>query len=283
MKYNYSVVIPVRYRMNLLYIALASIPDRKDIQIIIVDNTPESMQKDFICTHKLATVLYLTSSPTGGAGCARNVGMASSKGRWFVFLDSDDYFTEKAFDTFDSYLDSESDIIFFDMKSVILGTSEPSSRLDSYSKRLAKKDENLMRFRSTNPVGKMIKRSLITEHNILFQEVRIADDAWFSLVTGYHAKSVTLDTSVVYCATESAADGSLMKTITPENSYTCYCVAMQCNQFLESVGIPQYRGRLLAMVVYALKNHGIKSFIKFVSKAIIEKENIFTGLNKNDK
>lgn len=283
MTYNYSVVLPFRNDLKMLYTALASIPDRQDIQILIVDNSAEPLQKDFVSLHHTATVLYLTSSPTGGAGCARNVGMASAEGRWLVFLDADDYFTQEAFEAFDRYMEAESDIVFFDMTAVYIGTNEHSPRLDYYSQRLAKNDTNLMRYRSANPVGKMIKRSLVEKYNIQFQEVRVSNDTWFSLLTGYYAQTVSIDPTIVYCATESAKDGSLMKTVNPENSYTRYCVAMQCNQFLKKQGLAEYRGRLLAMTYYALKNHGIGTFAKFILKAVKERENLFTGLTKNDK
>lgn len=283
MAYNYSVIVPFRNDLEMLYTALRSIPDRKDIQILIVDNSAESLQKEFVSIHHTAAVLYLTSSPTGGAGCARNVGMAKAEGQWLVFLDADDYFAADAFTTFDKYIESKSDIVFFDMTAVYIGTSKHSPRLDYYSQRLAKNDENLMRYRSTNPVGKIIKRALVEEHKIQFQEVRVSNDTWFSLLTGYYAKTVSIDPAIVYYATESAKDGSLMKTITPENSYIRYCVALQCNQFLKKQGLAKYRGRLLAMTYYALKNHGVRTFCKFILKAIKEQENIFTGLTKNDK
>lgn len=283
MIYNYSVIVPFRNDLEMLYTALGSIPDRKDIQILIVDNSAKSLQKDFTTIHHAANVKYLTSSPTGGAGCARNMGMTKAEGQWLVFLDADDYFTPEAFTAFDKYIESESDIVFFDMSAVYIGTDEHSPRLDYYSRRLAKNDENLMRYRSANPVGKIIKRALVEEHKIQFQEVRVANDTWFSLLTGYYAKTVSIDSTVVYCATESTKDGSLMKTITPENSYIRYCVAMQCNQFLKKQGLTKYRGRLLAMTYYALKNHGVRTFCKFILKAIKEQENLFTGLTKDDK
>lgn len=283
MAYNYSVILPFRNDLKMIHTALASIPDRQDIQILIVDNSTESKQKDFTPVHHTATVMYLTSSPTGGAGCARNVGMAKAEGRWLVFLDADDYFTQEAFAAFDKYLESDFDIVFFDMTAVYIGTNKHSPRLAYYSQRLAKNDGNLMRYRSANPVGKIIKRGLIEKHKIQFQEVRVSNDSWFSLLTGYHAKTVSIDPTIVYCATESDKDGSLMKTINPENSYIRYCVAMQCNQFLKKHGLAKYRGRLLAMTYYAYKNHGARTFCKFILKAIKEKENLFTGLTKDDK
>jgi len=279
---NYSIIIPFRNDLDLLNVGLATIPDREDIQVIIVDNSNISLESQFKNQHKLAIVNYLTSSSTKGAGCARNVGLEKAEGKWLLFMDADDFFTPVAFSTFDRYVNADAEIIFFDMTSVYLGTNKHSPRLDYYSKRIKRADENIMRYRSANPVGKMVAKRLVDREKIKFQEVSVSNDSWFSLQTGYYAIKVLIDSTVVYCATESGEGGSLVKTINPENSYTRFAVAVKRNKFLESVNLHAYRSRLLAMVIYAYKNHGAKVFFMFIRLAIKERENIFTGMTHAD-
>ena len=44
----------------------------------------------------------------------------------------------------------------------------------------------------------MIKRDLIIKYNIRFEEVRNADDVYFSLLVGYHAKTIEVVNKVLY-------------------------------------------------------------------------------------
>ena len=71
MVFNYSIIIPYRDRLSLFQKAIESIPDRKDIQLIIVDNAPQPLLQDQIPVKLLARVEYTKSSPVKGAGCAR--------------------------------------------------------------------------------------------------------------------------------------------------------------------------------------------------------------------
>ena len=90
--YNYSIVLPYRDKYELFLKAIDSIPDRDDIQIIVVDNAIEPLTKDQIPAKDYAHVEYFNSSTTKGAGCARNVGLQHVKGKYIIFLDADDYY-----------------------------------------------------------------------------------------------------------------------------------------------------------------------------------------------
>lgn len=103
--YNHSIIIPYRDKYDLLCKAVASVPDREDIQVIIIDNSEQPLSQERIPKKKQATILFLTSDPTKGAGCARNVGLEHISGKYTIFLDADDYFTPDAFVAFDRYLD----------------------------------------------------------------------------------------------------------------------------------------------------------------------------------
>ena len=62
----------------------------------------------------------------------------------------------------------------------------------------SKRAVNILRFKTHQPWGKMIKRSLVTQHNIKFSEVISSNDSYFSLVTGYYANKILTDSDVVY-------------------------------------------------------------------------------------
>lgn len=276
-EFTYSIVIPFRDKMDLLQIACKSIPDREDIQILIIDNSKESMEKCYTPVHTVAQVDYLTSSPTKGAGCARNVGVANAKGKWLLFLDSDDYYTKEAFSAFDKYKNSENDIVFFDIRAEFLSTKEPSKRSENYNRNIANKDEDRLRYRTAVPYCKMVRRQLVIDNSLSFQEVPVSNDLMFSLTVGHAAKKCAIDDTVCYCVTEGDKNTSLIKTKSPENEFCRYRIVIQRNHFFENIGRDDLRFRLISRIIYAFRHFGFKEGMKYLKLAHQEHQNIFKG------
>lgn len=268
---NYSVIVPYRDKYDLFVAAVESIPDRDDIQIIIVDNSVVPLSQDRIPEKKSAGITYTTSSTTKGAGCARNVGLKHVKGRFLLFLDADDYFTEDAFDAFDRYVEEDYDIVFFNTTSKRLCDGVISDRHKAYSKIVLDWDkshnEDMMRYRWPVPWGKLFKSEFVLAGGFQFEEKPVHNDAWFSLITGHAAQRVWGDTSVVYVVTEGNAGQSLVKTVTRENSYIRYCSKISINKFLKTIGRYDMHIRLLGSLRLALKRHGFKELVRYIRTA----------------
>ena len=116
-----------------------------------------------IVTERDFRLLY--SEPTRGAGGARNVGIENAKGKWIVFADADDFFTENAFDIFYSQYYSEADVVYTLVDSIFLDTREHANRGDLYNNLVidylsGKIDEKKIRIEFNVPWGKMIKKWL---------------------------------------------------------------------------------------------------------------------------
>ena len=241
MDFNYSIIIPYRDKYELFLKAVNSIPDRKDIQIIIVDNASEPMPQDLVPRMEKAKVTYATSSPTRGAGCARNVGLTKVEGYFIVFLDADDYFTPNAFAAFDKYLKQDYDIVFFQSDSIHLSDNLQSHRHETINQLittyLKNGNEDLLRYRFVNPISKMFRADFVLHSGILFDEIRVSNDVWFSVMTGHAAKHITADNAVVYMITAGDNGTSLTRMMTKENWFTRYQVMVRVNKFLKSYQI----------------------------------------------
>lgn len=281
MLYNYSVIIPYRDTLHLLHKAVCSIPDRKDIQIIIVDNSKRNLECENIPTKVNATVLYLTSDSSKGAGCARNFGLKNAKGSHILFLDADDYFTPTAFDSFDKYLDCNFDIVFFKADSIRLKDGSQSNRhykisalIDDY---LLSHNEDSLRYLFPNPCCKLFLADFVFRNDFVFDEVRVSNDVMFSLRTGHFASKITADEHVVYMITEGEKNSSLTKKRSAENQFIRYKVNVEKYLFVVSVGRPDMRYELLSYVVHALVDFGPSEFLKYIKYARQKRVNIFYG------
>ncbi len=278
--YNYSVIVPYRDKYDLFIKAIDSIPDREDIQIIIVDNSLEHLSiNDKIPVKRSARVDYTTSSTTKGAGCARNVGLSHVRGLYTLFLDADDYFTHDAFSAFDRYLNEDYDIVFFNTYSIRLSDGKESNRHIYYSKCVTEwistHDESRIRYRWAGPIAKMYRSAFVLEGNFQFEEKPVHNDAWFSLMTGHSASRVYADESVVYVITEACTGQSLTKTVTRDNAYLRYCTRIKINQFLKTVGRYDMRIRLLGSLRYALTHFGIVEVLRYLWTAHKNKIGVF--------
>ena len=204
----FSIIIPHYDIPDLLMRCLKSIPVSKEIQVIVVDdNSPDA--DTYLERYPELSRPYLEfirAPKNGGAGYARNIGLNHAKGKWQMFADADDFFVEDMYDILSSNADSEADVIFFRKKSVLSDNTDTKTNKFAYidekiDKYLSNGDEWPIRYRLYVPWGKMIKRDLIIKYNIRFEEVRNADDVYFSLLVGYHAKTIEVVNKVLYVLT----------------------------------------------------------------------------------
>ena len=77
---NYSIIIPHKDIPELLQRCLNSIPQREDIEVIIIDDGSKAVP---VLTREDAELVALLEN--GGAGHARNIGLQHAKGKWVHF------------------------------------------------------------------------------------------------------------------------------------------------------------------------------------------------------
>lgn len=269
--YNYSIIIPYRDKYELLCKAVDSVPDREDIQVIIIDNSEKPLPKVRVPQKNQATILFLTSDPIKGAGCARNVGLELVAGEYTIFLDSDDYFMPDAFSAFDCYLEKEYDIVFFDADSIRLSDGKHSTRHEKIhlfiTYYLKTHKEDFLRYHFGNPICKMFRSEFLKEGRYQFQEVKVSNDMMFSVTTGHYAKSITADPSVVYMITEGGKGQSLVKSKTAINQYTRFTVLVEYNAFLKSIDRADMCYKLSSATIKALIHHGPIWFFRYLKYA----------------
>lgn len=244
----YSVIIPHRDSPELLRRCLKSIPDKKDIQVIIVDDNSSPQKVDFSyfpgSERKYTEVIY--NKDNHGAGHARNLALPRAKGQWLLFADADDFYTDNAWELFGQHTNDKADIIYFGITSVDSDSLKATERFKTYNKYVqafvmqpTQVNENLLRYRHDVPWGKMIRRSLVTTHNIIFGESRYCNDTLFSCRCALAAHTIGVEQEAAYCVTESQT--SLTRQMSAEAIRIRFCVICEKNILLREHGLAGYQ------------------------------------------
>lgn len=218
---RYSVIVPYRGEPELLQRALASVPAREDVEVLAVEDAEGR-----------------------GAGWARNRALEKAQGAWLVFLDSDDFFLPGAFDAMDKHAEGEEDLVFFDITSVYSDSLKPSARHRTRSGMLARYASNPSqvqfygRYLYNEPWGKMIRRSLVEDKGIRFDETLCANDFTFSVLCGHWADKVCYDPTTVYCVTEREGSVSSRYFDSPQKTLDRLKVYWKVQRFFDKENIP---------------------------------------------
>lgn len=211
---RYSIIIPHYNTPELLVRCVESIPERSDIQIIVVDDNSPGSDSYKECYPELTrkNVQLVLTKKGGGAGYARNEGLKHATGKWVLFADADDFYVENFSRLLDEHYESNADIVYFNIRSVMSDdVSKPAHRNNSKSRLFEEyaKTGDCAPFRCNycEPWGKMVRMKLIKDNNIRFDETRVDNDHYFSVVSGCLAKEVEIVDEPLYVVT--LREGSL--------------------------------------------------------------------------
>lgn len=282
---RYSVIIPHRNCADLTRRCLMSVPDREDIEIIVVDDNSKNPEELRMVQEELSTInaQFIYTTEGRGAGYARNVGLSHAKGEWLVFTDADDFFEKNAFDIFDKFINDNYDIVYFPHTSVYSETLEPCLRFNvrndcliEYLKESSDHNEEKLKFGDVVPWGKIFRRSVVEQHKIKFDEVPASNDVMFVTQAAYYAKQVHVCEEPVYVLTYRK--GSITRVINKENEYSRFRVSLRFNNFLQEKGLKHLQGRNLSRVLSIWRNLSFKDAVFLTKEVYANGQSLFTGL-----
>lgn len=214
MMITYSIIIPHKDIPRLLQRCLDSIPQRPDLEVIVVDDNsdPGIVDFDHFPGQDRADTTIIFDKSGKGAGRARNIGLEHARGRWLLFADADDLFVEGMYDIVRKGDDSDADVICFKIRSVMSADLNKdldrmtyvNKYIDEY---LTAGDDRFIRLRYPTPWGKMYRRDLVERYGFRFDEIKYANDYFFAVCTGYYAREVKATDEILYIYT--MREGSL--------------------------------------------------------------------------
>ena len=286
MDIKYSVVIPHFNIPDLLLRCIKSIPCRKDIEVIVVDNKSdiENQRKASSICAQFPNVIFIQDSIGNGAGHARNIGMANATGNWLVFADADDFFSPLFWDKVDSYLnESKVDICYFKVSAVNSDTLELGGRDYDYLNSLVdafvgKKNNADISIRTNYPApwGKVFNRAFILRELLMFDEIPTSNDIMFSAISGVKAKSIDACDCIMYVVTYR--EGSLTRLKTPDALFCRFDALLRRNVFYRKVGMANYNSLPIIPMWRTLRRFGICEFFRYLKLLFKYRMNPFSGL-----
>jgi len=237
-KLTYSFIIPHYNIPDLLVRCINSIPQRDDIQIIVVDDGSESKPEGL--RHDVELVLLPEHT---NAGNARNVGLSKAKGRWVLFPDADDFYNPGFLNELDKYVKSDNEMVFFSINSCDSTTLEP---MDMRSKDV---DDSIISSMNGDPDGLnfimyrrgvvwniMFSHDFISKYDFRFESTSVNNDVLFHVNCCYHLKRYAINPNRLYCIT--LRKGSLQYGRKTLDTYLAHlCCVVKMHHFNKYVGI----------------------------------------------
>jgi len=289
---NYSFIIPHKNIPALLQRCIDSIPRRDDVQIIVVDDNSDPAKVDFNNFPGIndpCIKLFFTKEGRG-AGFARNIGLTKASGKWLLFADSDDYFTDGFLDYIDKYKDSNYDLIYFGVYKVDKAGNKKINIDYNYDKLMRnatlhqKYDE--YKYAVFVPWGKLISHSLIKENKINFDETIAANDKLFSVKTAHYAKNIHFDPYRIYIYELGANIYSLTskKNKAMMLRFDRFNAHIRLNNFFDSILQKKYKINMTSLLlklinfhdmtyfyrgIYIMKENNINIFMEFIKFCIL--------------
>ncbi len=199
---TYTFIIPHHNCPELLDRCLSSIPQRDDIQIIVVDDNSDADKKPIECGRPEVEYIYIDKETSKGAGRARNIGMSNAKGKWLLFPDSDDYYNKDFINVLDLYKDIDLDVLYFNFTFIdgesgeILPKTRIQKTIDVYDQ--SKEKEDIIRYKNNSPWSKMLSRDFVNKIEAYYEECPNGNDILFSLWIGYEAKKIAINGECLY-------------------------------------------------------------------------------------
>lgn len=195
----YSIIIPHKNIPELLQRCLNSIPEREDIEVIVVDDNSDPMylNPEIFPGNDCPGRTFLFTKEGRGAGYARNVGMQHARGKWLLFADADDQYNEGFLEALDRHKNSEADVIYFFVTYMSCSEEISTREKTNYQHDLVHsflmnpEDGNVVDaliMQCWEPWNKMFRRDFILVHQFLFEEISIGNDAMFVLNAGLAGK-----------------------------------------------------------------------------------------------
>lgn len=186
-----SIIVPVYNAEKYLKKCLDSLVNqtKKELEFILINDGSADKSEEIIKTYKDKRIKYFKNK-NQGIGKTRNFGIEKATGKYIMFLDSDDYFSNDACEILYKTAEKEkADLIVFDYYRVEKENLN-EVKIESFNATNIKDDPNLLLKINLGPCNKIYKSDLIKNNDIKFEENLKYEDTLFVVKAIYKAKKI---------------------------------------------------------------------------------------------
>ena len=197
-----SVIVPVYNASTYLEQCLDSLVRQtlSDIEVIIINDGSTDTSRDIVMRYiKQYPHIYYVERDNKGISYTRNQGMKLARGKYIMFLDSDDYLHEQACEKMYQAIEAtSSDVVVCDYEKFSSSTKK-EWKIPTFNPTILKEEPRLLFDVNSSPWNKIYRRHFLMENEILFPEGLKYEDAYFVLkVLCLASKISKLDESLLY-------------------------------------------------------------------------------------
>ena len=176
-----SIIVPIYNAERFIEKCIDSLLNqtKQELEFILINDGSTDNTESIIKKYTDKRIKYFKNK-NQGIGKTRNFGISKAKGKYLMFIDSDDYITENACE--ELYLKaktSKADIVVCDFYKVYDNKKIEEIKLPSFKTTSLKDNPNILIDINLAPWNKLYKTSLIKENNIKFVEGIKYEDAPF--------------------------------------------------------------------------------------------------------
>jgi len=269
---RYSIIIPHYNDTRRLQRLLDSIPlHRDDIEVLVIDDRSPNQEPLLQLKSIYNTVIWLETEKNAGAGHARNIGLDHITGQFLLFADSDDEFTEDAFDIIDSEISDGIELYYFLAKGVHESNMEPSDRAvyfnylcHEYIKNPTLENALELKGGHLVPWAKIYKTEVVKKLGVRHDTTMVANDMAFNMLSALQIERIKVIPKVIYKLYRRSK--SLTTDLSKETFLTRLQVSVDISRRLKEAGIP-YR-RPASRYLLLSMNYGPKTFFNVLWTAL---------------
>lgn len=252
---KYSVIIPVYNAASTLRRCVDSLLDQDyaDAELILV-NDGSTDDSGEICRRYAEgsdRIVYIEKE-NGGVSTARNAGLDAARGTYVLFVDSDDYVSERYFLTLDRLCERKDyDCVLFS-HTVVRGDAVSHSQrhdfcADDMEAAVAKFCEAYYRKHLTPPWNKRYVRRIIEDHHIRFPvHLYVGEDKVFSLQYATCCKSFMISSERLYVLSLEN-ENSLSRKVRPDLHRQLAMKNVEIGRIIQNADLPEaYRQKYVA-------------------------------------
>lgn len=196
-----SVIVPVYNAANYIAKCIQSVQNQtfSSWELILIDDGSQDNSLDIIRRFAIEDDrIKVIHQENSGAGMARNNGIENAIGDYIVFLDSDDYISEKYLSLLSSH---NEDVVFIDVEAVDEGGNVVRREYLSQYKNMDKDD--FLRAQMTGKINwggvrKVVKRKIIDTNNIRYSDHKVGEEALFTYSSVFNSKTIGFIEKPIY-------------------------------------------------------------------------------------